>query len=34
MTSALDECADPRNINEQHRVEQYIRQKVRVLLRP
>ena len=34
MTSSLDECADPRNLNEQHRVEQYIRRKVRALLRP
>ncbi len=34
MTSSLEECADPRNINERHRVEQYMRRKVRALLRP
>jgi hypothetical protein len=32
MTSSLDECADPRNINERHRVEQYIRQKISAFL--
>jgi hypothetical protein len=32
MTSSLDECADPRNTNVRHHVEQYIRQKVSALL--
>ena len=34
MTSALDACAHPRNSHERRRVEQYVRQKVRALLRP
>jgi hypothetical protein len=33
MTSSLNACADPQNINERHRVEQYIRRKVRAVLR-
>ena len=34
MTSALDACAHPRNSHERRRVEHYIRQKIRALLRP
>ena len=32
MTSSLDGCADPRNSNERHSVEQYIRQKISIIL--
>ncbi len=34
MRSSLDACANPHNTHERHRVEAYIRRKVRALLRP